>query len=74
MKIKYKYIVIIAALAVIANTIGALVKILHWEFPIAGFGIGGSQILTVGTAFWIIGAVLLIIKAITSKGSDILNR
>jgi len=74
MKIKYKHIIIVGAFGIIANVIGALTKILHWEFPVLDYGIGGSQILTIGTFFWIIAAVLLIVKAISAKGNDILNK
>ncbi|WOI23382.1 hypothetical protein [Nonlabens ulvanivorans] len=72
--IKYKYIIIIAALGIIANTLGAFIKILHWEFPLFGMAIGGSNILALGTMFWIAAAILLIFKAVFAKDSDFLNK
>ncbi|PQJ32462.1 hypothetical protein BST92_11225 [Nonlabens arenilitoris] len=74
MKIKFKHIAITAAFGIIANTVGALLKILHWEFPVLGIKINGSTLLILGTILWILAAILLMIKAITAKNQDVLNK
>lgn len=74
MRLKFKHIIIVVAFAILFNVVGALVKILHWEFNILGVKLGGNLILMLGTLFWVLVFLLLIVKAISSKGNDILNQ
>lgn len=64
---KYKHIIIIFILGFILIILGALFKILHWQFA--------SELLTVGTFLKILSGILLILKLLTNKNyKDILNQ
>jgi hypothetical protein len=74
MKIKYQYCIIAAALGIVFNTIGALVKILDWEFDLGTIKVYGSMLLIIGTIFLIIAAFLLLIKVVFVTGNNSLNK
>ncbi|MFT5925463.1 MAG: hypothetical protein ACI9WL_000199 [Rubritalea sp.] len=74
MKIKYQYCIIVAALGIVFNTIGALVKILHWEFYLGTIKVNGPMLLIIGTIFLIIAAFLLLIKVVFVTGNNSLNK
>ncbi|MCH3884080.1 GldL-related protein [Tenacibaculum aquimarinum] len=64
---KFKHIIVIFILGFILIVLGALFKILHWQFA--------SELLTAGTFLKIISAILLIWKLLTNKNyKDILNQ
>lgn len=64
---KVKHIITIFILGFIFITIGALFKILHWQFA--------AELLTVGTFLKLISGVLLIWKILTNKKfKDFLNQ
>jgi hypothetical protein len=64
----------VAALGIVFNTIGALVKILHSEFDLGTTKVNGSMLLIIGTIFLIIAAFLLLIKVVLVTGNNSLNK
>lgn len=62
---KYKHIIIIFVFASIITTIGALLKIMHWN--------GASALLLIGMLMEALSGVLLIFKLVASK-NDFLNK
>lgn len=56
---KYKYIIIIFVIGMIATIIGALFKLMHWP--------NASTLLTFGLLSEALSGILLIIKLITNK-------
>lgn len=63
---KYKYIIIIFAIAFIIDVIGAFFKITHLEI---GF-LDGNLLLLFGMSGKIVAAILLIIKLLSRKKAD----
>lgn len=68
---KYKYIIIISAIAFIIDVIGAFFKITHLEI---GF-LDGNLLLLFGMSGKIVAAILLIIKLLSrKKANNFLNQ
>ena len=67
MNVKYKYIIIIAALGLVVNIIAGFLIILHWEIPFFGMGITGRMIRFFSIALFVIAAVLVIIRLFEEK-------
>jgi uncharacterized membrane protein len=64
---KYKHILIVFIIGMIATTIGAFIKIIHWPMS--------NLILTIGMLLEVISGILLIIKLVNNKSTtDFLNK
>lgn len=67
---KNKHLLILFFVAMILVVIGALFKIMHWEFA----GITGSTLLSIGLLSEAIVIVLLIVKITRDNKSGFLNK
>lgn len=67
---KNKYIIAILIFGIILTVFGALLKILHYEFG----SITGNLVLTIGMFLKVIALFIFIIKIITNKKNDFLNK
>jgi len=65
--------VIAGAIGLIFYVIGALLRILHWEFDLNLFKFNGNVAIFISTVFWNIGASFLIIKVLKADKSSIMN-
>ncbi len=73
--IRYKHVIIPAVVAILLCVLGAVFKILHWALPYgSNHYFGGEQLMVLGSIFWFIAGVLLIVKAAKAGGGDVLNR
>ncbi|MCF6129427.1 hypothetical protein L1S35_07065 [Flavobacterium sp. AS60] len=68
--IKNKHLLVLFFIAMILVVIGALFKIMHWEFA----GITANIMLSVGLLSEAIVIVLLILKITKDNKSDFLNK
>lgn len=68
--IKNKHLLILFFVAMILVVIGALFKIMHWEFT----GVTGNTLLSIGLLSEAIVIVLLIIKITRDNKSGFLNK
>jgi uncharacterized membrane protein len=67
MNIKYKYIIIVAALGIVVNIIAGFLMILHWETPFFGMGITGRMIRFFSIALFVVAVILLVVKLFEKK-------
>lgn len=67
---KNKYIITILILGILLTILGALLKILHYEFG----SVTGNLVLTIGMLLKVIALFIFIIKIITNKKNDFLNK
>ena len=67
---KNKYLIVIILFGVIITIFGALIKIMHYEFGL----INGNLLLSIGILAEVLGIILLIIKLMTNKKDNFLNK
>jgi hypothetical protein len=67
MQVKYRHIIIVAALGLVGNIIAGFLMILHWEIPFFGTAITGLMIRLFSVVLFIVAAVSLIVKLFEKK-------